>query len=771
MAKEIVTIELDDAQLDAKIADLTKKLDEGRKAFQQNKKEIKDLEKEIKNLDKTDKDYEKTLNQKTNALVKLQSDNAKLVVSNRNLATQQRNLIASQSEEVGSLNRLRGQLNQALKEYDGLSEAQRNNIDVGGQQLKRIEELTKQVSVGEQATGRFQRQVGNYNGTGKIFADVLQQSGGQLGNVIKGVKGFNVALAANPIGAIVFALTNLLVMLTKLQPVTDALNIAFGAINATIDVLISRSKLLVDAFGFLIKGDLAGAADAAGNAFSGLVDDIGEAINRGREFAAIQKEVADTEQRLNIIRSEANIKIKQLEKQLRDTTKTNEERLKIAQELEETERRIADAELTNRQKNLEAQRRNIEALLAQQRVQLTGKETTEELIALAQEYALQGEGIKNLEDAQVALNNAQAQSIDLLERVQARRNKIQEDEDNRLERERQQRERQAELEAQRREKALEAERQYREKIQNLLDDFILDDREKLIKSFDDRLALIQGNGEVEIALRRSIEEAKQKALENFQLELEKKAFEERKAELNRQKEEELLILKAQFAAGLIEEEDYNRQREQMQVEFLENQLALYMQFGEDTTAIDNAILDVQLANIEKRKQAEAKAKDEALRIAKVEADARIGFAKATFGAFGSFAKQGSEIQKAAAIATIATSTGEGIARAVAAGAGVPFPANLAAIASGVGAVSSGISSAKQALGSAGGVSIPTPSFSAGDVGGGNLASSGLSARQIENQQLTQGISEALSELQIYTAVTDINDGQAAFTRITDRAER
>ena len=57
------------------------------------------------------------------------------------------------------------------------------------------------------------------------------------------------------------------------------------------------------------------------------------------------------------------------------------------------------------------------------------------------------------------------------------------------------------------------------------------------------------------------------------------------------------------------------------------------------------------------------------------------------------------MQKAFALAQVAIDTARGISAAVAAGAGLVFPANLAAIISGVSAVLAGVAQATQILGS------------------------------------------------------------------------
>lgn len=76
-------------------------------------------------------------------------------------------------------------------------------------------------------------------------------------------------------------------------------------------------------------------------------------------------------------------------------------------------------------------------------------------------------------------------------------------------------------------------------------------------------------------------------------------------------------------------------------------------------------------------------------------------------------EQAVAFQKVATIAQIAINTALGIANAVAQGAGMPFPANLAAIASGIAAVVSGIVAAKQALSQA--QDVKAPAFATGGL--------------------------------------------------------
>lgn len=72
-----------------------------------------------------------------------------------------RNLVQEQNSQSGSLNQLRAQLNQVTQSYDAMSRSTRNS-PIGQQVFNDIRRLTDEVSRLEQATGRSQRNVGNY---------------------------------------------------------------------------------------------------------------------------------------------------------------------------------------------------------------------------------------------------------------------------------------------------------------------------------------------------------------------------------------------------------------------------------------------------------------------------------------------------------------------------------------------------------------------------------------------------------------------------------
>jgi len=95
-----------------------------------------------------------------------------------------------------------------------------------------------------------------------------------------------------------------------------------------------------------------------------------------------------------------------------------------------------------------------------------------------------------------------------------------------------------------------------------------------------------------------------------------------------------------------------------------------------------------------------------------------------------------KIRKALAVAQIAVDTARGISAAVAAGAGVPFPANIPAIISGVSAVLAGIIQAKSVLGSSDATPSVDSAISGASAGGGGVPLNNISntASLVDQQQ-------------------------------------
>lgn len=115
----------------------------------------------------------------------------------------------------------------------------------------------------------------------------------------------------------------------------------------------------------------------------------------------------------------------------------------------------------------------------------------------------------------------------------------------------------------------------------------------------------------------------------------------------------------------------------------------------DTNAAMNKMIQAQNKRTQDQKIIGSK---KSVELAQAEADARVQAETMALDALAGLAAQGSEIQKAASLLSIALSGKEAITKGVAASQSVPFPGNLAAMASTIAAILGAISNAKSALG-------------------------------------------------------------------------
>ena len=160
---------------------ITAELDNTTDSFLRQKEEvdslnnkIKDLQKEYKNLSEEDKasssGQEKLAEIRATIVAR---DKEKLVL--QQLQREYTNNIKINEAAEDSLVSLRAQLSNLTAAFDRLSAADRNSA-VGENLIKQIEELQKVIREAEQATGRFQRNVGNYpqlDGLKDTLTDIL----------------------------------------------------------------------------------------------------------------------------------------------------------------------------------------------------------------------------------------------------------------------------------------------------------------------------------------------------------------------------------------------------------------------------------------------------------------------------------------------------------------------------------------------------------------------------------------------------------------------
>lgn len=158
-------------------------------------KQIKQLKKSFVSL----ADSEKTGSSGTGILRQVQQLAAQRLVEEesirRTIKAQKDQIIQSRAEE-GSITALRKQIILLTKDYDDLGRTRRNG-DAGKALLAQIANVQKELSAAEQASGRFQRNVGNYASAWYGLGFSVQQVARELPSLAVSANTFFLAISNN----------------------------------------------------------------------------------------------------------------------------------------------------------------------------------------------------------------------------------------------------------------------------------------------------------------------------------------------------------------------------------------------------------------------------------------------------------------------------------------------------------------------------------------------------------------------------------------------
>ena len=291
--------------------------------------------------------------------------------------------------QAGSIEANRLKLSQMTAEYIKLA-----NPTVA--QTKALNDLSKELKSQESAIGNNTRNVGNYK-------EAMANLGGGVGNAIKGVQGFNAALSANPIGAIVQLLSALFNALKGNADVADFVERSMAALNKVFQLAIDTVVKLIDplkkvfenpkqalldlvdlikdnlvnrfkAFGVIVKaitdGDIKGLTNGLIQLGTGVENSIDKVQNMTKELVGTAKAGYDAEKAFDEFRlTQANLnretalnskQIQALEKDLKNVGLTLEKRKKVATELATLEVRNAQISQEVAKKILEIETKKLE---------------------------------------------------------------------------------------------------------------------------------------------------------------------------------------------------------------------------------------------------------------------------------------------------------------------------------------------------------------------------------------------------------------------------
>lgn len=308
--------------------------------------------------------------------------------------------IARQKEQDGSLKQMRADLKALTEQYDSLSAAERNSAK-GNEMLAKIQQTTAELNQAEQASGRFQRNVGNYPGILGKLGTTVQQFSNQMMTLTRGATslqgGFKgliltvvqfgkalVALMAIPIVALLAAIAAVVMMLVKaikkndealtsmqkalaaLQPIISLVNQLLGVLAEAVAKVTEATVWLTTAIFKLIPAfrqaqDEAQKLVEAEDQLQDAERDYTVAhAEREKEIAKLREEAADKENYTFEQRKKNIQRAMELEKEDLEQAKANAaERYRIEKEKAEQDNDSSD-ETKNRLADLQAAAINAE---------------------------------------------------------------------------------------------------------------------------------------------------------------------------------------------------------------------------------------------------------------------------------------------------------------------------------------------------------------------------------------------------------------------------
>ena len=725
---------------------------DGIKAIAEYKTQIDALKKTEQEYKKQLKEGTITQQEYNERMTESKLKTAELNDAARTMEKQLSNQLKIQKENEGSLKQMRAELSNMTAAYDAMSKAERESAE--GLALKdKINETTTALKGAEEETQRYYRNVGNY--TNSIieaananipFVNEINNSitalkglGGYLkdvGDEIKNIgvqfktaqvetvgmttaqkglttalnltsaafKVLKIAIISTGIGALVIALGSLLSYFTKTQAGIELASKAMAGLGAVVNVIIDRLSKIGSALVNLFKGNFKQAANDMKGAFKGVGDEMEREVKLAIQLKEALNQIEKQEITLSMRRASNKAQIEELKKISDDTTKSIGERTAAAQKAYELEKKDLDLQVQLQERRLANTlgytKMNDEVRKLLDTIK-SGDITADELIGKLGISESNIEDLKEFRDQFNALQELQESSFTRQTEQQNTLNSLRQEAATKIA---EQQKAEAESLAAAKQKEFEEVRKAEDELLKL----ITDERERQRQ-------------QIEVSYERQIEDLKTRLQTEKDLTVEaQSAINTQIVALEQQKQMELQTMKQENLEAEIErrQEEYEtllaQEQEQIQARFetlleknLENEQArLEIELQQKKAELD-AIQQLEGESIEKFNLRKIKAQnaynaqkkklnDYELQMeqTKLEAMSQItGSLSGLLEALGGENEAFVGLSKMLALAEIAINTGKAIAAGTAQAMSVPFPANLAAIATTIATVMANITTA------------------------------------------------------------------------------
>lgn len=312
---------------------------------------------------------------------------------------EQKRLTAVTKAETGSINALRVQLSALTKERNSTNQSTAEGVAAASKLDAQILSINQRLKQNEEASGQFQRNVGNYTKSIVSAADSTTVFGVNLGQarqafvtansaILTTNKSLNllkIALISTGIGAIVVALGTLVSFFTNTQRGADKLSQALSVLRTALDVIRDRASAigegLVDIFW---NGNIQSGWERLRQATSGVWKEIVDEGTKALDLEIARQKLAG--QDVEFIRERARLlrELEQLQTRGEDTRTSALEREKLISQALQVNQQLTEKEVAlqrERVRILEQQQALGESSLDDQRELATQQAELDTIIA------------------------------------------------------------------------------------------------------------------------------------------------------------------------------------------------------------------------------------------------------------------------------------------------------------------------------------------------------------------------------------------------------
>lgn len=235
LSKELKTLQAEEVQILSTRVLLTNESNELAAANRESSDEYKRIQVEIKGLDTEFAGLRVEINEVSNEMVTNR-------ITTQEAKNEQRLLEREIKSVDGSLNDNRAQLIRLKREYDNLSEGINATREEMSDAEKQILDLTDTISEQEQATGRFQRNVGNYAGG---IRDTFAAGIPGAGEFLDIISGTNIGIAGI-VGILAGAGAELAKFSRELAEIRSRVQLITGATGDQLDDYTARVQAVAN---------------------------------------------------------------------------------------------------------------------------------------------------------------------------------------------------------------------------------------------------------------------------------------------------------------------------------------------------------------------------------------------------------------------------------------------------------------------------------------------------------------------------------------------